>query len=42
VQTYIAQHNRMYPMKYAEFGDSPLRSVDEVKFDGCSTTKGDM
>src|ERR1700730_14439129 len=41
VQTYIAAHNRMYPTKYAKFGDSPLVSLDEVLFDDGATTRGD-
>jgi hypothetical protein len=41
VQTYIAAHNRMFPTKYAKFGDSPLVSLDEVMFEDGSTTRGD-
>jgi hypothetical protein len=41
VQTYIAAHNRMFPTKYAKFGDSPLVSLDEVMFDNGSATRGD-
>lgn len=41
VQTYIAAHNRMFPSKYAKFGDSPLLSLDEVMYDDGSTTRGD-
>jgi hypothetical protein len=41
VQTYIAAHNRMFPTKYARFGDSPLVSLDEVLFDDGTATRGD-
>jgi hypothetical protein len=33
-QTYIAAYNRLYPTKYAKFGDSQLVSLDEVLFEG--------
>jgi len=41
VQTYIATHNRMFPTKYAKFGNSPLVSLDEVLFEDGSMTRGD-
>jgi hypothetical protein len=41
VQTYITAHNRMFPTKFAKFGDSPLVSLDEVMFDGGTSTRGD-
>jgi hypothetical protein len=41
VQTYITAHNRMFPTKYAKFGDSPLVSLDEVMFEDGSRTRGD-
>ena len=41
VQTYIAAHNRMFPTKFARFGDSLLVSLDEVMFEDGSTTRGD-
>jgi hypothetical protein len=41
VKQFIAAHNRMYPTKYAKFGDSPLVSLDEVLFEDGSTTRGD-
>jgi hypothetical protein len=41
VQVYIAAHNRMYPTKYAKFGNSPLVSLEEVMFEDGSTTRGD-
>ena len=41
VQTYITAHNRMFPTKYAKFGDSPLVSLDRVLFEDGSMTRGD-
>ena len=41
VQTYVAAHNRMFPTKFAKFGDSALVSLDEVMFDERTTTRGD-
>jgi hypothetical protein len=41
VQTYITAHNRMFPTRYAKFGDSLLVSLDEVIFDGGTATRGD-
>ena len=41
VQAYIAAHNRMFPTKFAKFGDSQLVSLDEVMFDGGTATRGD-
>jgi hypothetical protein len=41
VQSYITQHNRMFPTKYAKFGNSPLVSLDEVMFEDGTTTRGD-
>jgi hypothetical protein len=41
VHAYITAHNRMFPTKYARFGDSPLISLDEVMFDGGTATRGD-
>jgi hypothetical protein len=41
VQTYITAHNRMFPTKYAKFGNSPLVSLDEVLFEDGSMTRGD-
>lgn len=42
VQAYVAAHNRMFPTKYAKFGDSPLVSLDEVLFDGGTATRADV
>ncbi|WP_157791061.1 hypothetical protein [Bradyrhizobium elkanii] len=41
VKFYIAEHNRMFPTKFAKFGDSPLLSLDEVMFEDGAATRGD-
>jgi hypothetical protein len=41
VQAYITAHNRMFPTKYAKFGNSPLVSLDEMMFNDGSMTRGD-
>jgi hypothetical protein len=41
IKVYVTELNRLYPTKYAKFGNSPLLSLDEVSFDDGSTTKGD-
>ena len=41
VQPFVKDHNRMFPTKFAKFGDSPLYSLDEVLFDDSTTTRGD-
>ena len=41
IQSYIMAHNRMYPTKFAKFGDSPLVSLDEVLFDDGTATRAD-
>lgn len=41
VKFYIAEHNRMFPTKFAKFGDSQLVSLDEVMFDDGTRTRGD-
>jgi hypothetical protein len=38
---YIAEFNKLYPMKYAKFGDSQLLSLDDVMFEDGAATKGD-
>jgi hypothetical protein len=38
----VASHNKMFPTKYAKFGDSPLVSLDESLFDNGSGTRGDI
>lgn len=41
VGVYIAELNKLYPTKYAKFGNSRLVSLDEVMFEDGSTTMGD-
>jgi hypothetical protein len=41
VTSYINEHNRMFPTKYAKFGDRPLVSLDEVLFEDGTATRGD-
>jgi hypothetical protein len=41
VKIYIAEMNKLYPTKYAKFGNSPLVSLDEVLFDNGPMTRGD-
>jgi hypothetical protein len=41
VRQFVADHNRMFPTRYAKFGDSPLVSLDEVLFDSGTETRGD-
>ena len=41
VRIYIAEMKRLFPTKYAKFGDSPLVSLDEVLFDDGTATRGD-
>jgi len=41
VKVYIAELNRLYPTKYAKFGDSQLVSLDEVLFEDGTATRGD-
>jgi hypothetical protein len=41
IKNYVAEFNRLYPTKYAKFGDSSLVSLDEVLFDGGLATRGD-
>jgi hypothetical protein len=41
IQWYIKAHYRLFPTKYAKFGDSPLDSLDEVMFEDGSITRGD-
>jgi hypothetical protein len=41
LQTYIVANNRLFPTKYAKFGNSPLVSLDEVMFEDGSMTRGD-
>jgi hypothetical protein len=41
IKVYITEMNRLYPTKYAKFGDSPLLSLDEMLFDDGTATRGD-
>jgi hypothetical protein len=41
IQSYITAHNRLYPTKFAKFGNSPLVSLDEVMFNDGTATRGD-
>jgi hypothetical protein len=41
VNHYVSAHHRMFPTKYAKFGNSPLVSLDEVIFDDGSMTRDD-
>jgi hypothetical protein len=41
IKDYISEHNRMFPTKFAKFGDARLVSLDEVLFEDGSTTRGD-
>jgi hypothetical protein len=41
IQTYAAAHNRMFPTKYAKFGNAKLLSLDEVMYDDGTATRGD-
>ena len=41
IQIYITAHNRMFPTQFAKFGGSALLSLDEVMFDGGTSTRGD-
>jgi len=41
VKVYIAELNKLYPTKYARFGDSPLMSLDDVLFEDGTRTRGD-
>jgi hypothetical protein len=42
VQWYIKAHYRMFPTKFATFGNAKLVSLDEVFFEDGSRTRGDM
>ncbi|GMO40842.1 hypothetical protein [Bradyrhizobium sp. TM233] len=41
IKAYVAEFHRMFPTKYAKFGDSPLVSLDEALYDDGSGTRGD-
>jgi hypothetical protein len=40
-KVYVAELNKLYPAKYAKFGNSKLVSLDEVLFDCGTATRGD-
>jgi hypothetical protein len=42
VKQFIAAHYRMFPTKFAKFGDRPLVSLDEAIFEDGATTRGDL
>jgi hypothetical protein len=41
IRDYVAAQNRMFPTRFAKFGDGKLVSLDEVLFEGGATTRGD-
>ena len=41
IKNYVAEFNRMFPTKYAKFGDGQLLSLDEVMFDDGTRTRGE-
>lgn len=41
IRQFVQDHNRMFPTKFAKFGDSPLLSLDEVMFEDGAATRGD-
>lgn len=41
IRNYVAEFNRLYPAKYAKFGDARLVSLDEVMFDDGTSSRGD-
>ena len=41
VGVYITELNKLYPTKYAKFGNGRLVSLDEMLFEDGSTTRGD-
>jgi hypothetical protein len=41
LKNYVAEFNRMFPTKYAKFGNGQLLSLDEVMFDDGTSTRGD-
>lgn len=41
IDRYVGELNRLYPTKFAKFGDSALVSLDEVMFDSGAATRGD-
>jgi hypothetical protein len=41
IQSYMTAHNRLFPTKYAKFGNALLVSLDEVIFEDGTATRGD-
>lgn len=41
VKVYVTEFNKLFPTKYAKFGNSPLVSLDEVMFEDGTATRGD-
>jgi hypothetical protein len=41
IREFVTAHNRMFPTKFAKFGDSPLISLDEVTFEDGTATRSD-
>jgi hypothetical protein len=41
VQRFVTEHNRMFPTRFAKFGNSRLVSLNEMLFEDGSTTRGD-
>jgi hypothetical protein len=41
VKVYVIEFDKLFPTKYAKFGDSPLVSLDEVLFEDGTSTRGD-
>jgi hypothetical protein len=41
ISEFVAAQHRMFPTKFAKFGDSPLVSLDEILFDDGSRTRAD-
>jgi hypothetical protein len=41
IKKYVTEQNRLFPTNFAKFGDARLVSLDEVMFDGGTSTRGD-
>jgi hypothetical protein len=39
---FVTSHNKMFPTKYAKFGNAPLVSLDATLYEDGTTTRGDM
>jgi hypothetical protein len=42
IRRFVIEYNRQHPGKFAKFGTGRLLSLDEVIFEGGTTTRGDM